>query len=325
MARILRGKNILERVRRKIKDETYSSFDEINEAQNYIEKYAPFNFLRKSNILGAGLQADTREYDLNLGDVRSIERIWIGTAETTTVGDIEGITLSGSLPVSIQITAHGLTTGRQIIPDSVGGTTELNDNIYKVTVTDANNFTLQGTDSSNFTAWTSGGEVSVYDVDDETWVLMEEAPAQIFEETVQYNTQTNANVNTSTVVVSTTETQSNKTGSQWRYYLKSGDANPFMKMVVTPTPSTTYRIKVDYLKAPIEITEDVVPDVPVPYYDSLILIASAYILERSENQADLGLSARYFARGQSELFRLLNDTHRNRTGSVDRPLAPWKI
>jgi len=47
----------------------------------------------------------------------------------------------------------------------VVGTTELNDNTYKVTVVDANTFTLDDTDSDNFTAYTSGGTIAWNDYD----------------------------------------------------------------------------------------------------------------------------------------------------------------
>lgn len=73
--------------------------------------------------------------------------------------DISGITLSGTDPVSIEVTAHGLTTGDYVLIQSVSGTTELNDKYWFVTRTDADNFTLTGTDSSNFSAYSSGGTV----------------------------------------------------------------------------------------------------------------------------------------------------------------------
>jgi len=72
--------------------------------------------------------------------------------------DIEGITLSGSNPVSVQITGHTFTTGDFIKFADIVGTTELNGNSYIVTVTDADNFTLDGTDSSMFSAYVSAGK-----------------------------------------------------------------------------------------------------------------------------------------------------------------------
>ena len=76
-----------------------------------------------------------------------------------TQGTITGITLDGSNVVSIAMTAHGLRTGNTAKFASVGGTTELNGNVYVITSTGTNSFTLDGTDSSNFSAWTSGGAI----------------------------------------------------------------------------------------------------------------------------------------------------------------------
>jgi hypothetical protein len=321
---IRRGKQILQEVRRKISDESYASFSEINEAHRKILSKAPYNILRKSEIIGYGLYDDTKEYDLNIANIRSIERIWIAGSSTTDVGDIEGITLSGTDPVSVQITAHGLTDGRQVIFDNVGGTTELEDNTYKITKTDANNFTLNGTSSSNFTAWTSGGDVAVWDVDDGSWDLMTEVPALSFNTAVKNNTYQTANVTTGTVVVTTTEVQYNRVTTGWAYYLKGGDSSPFMKMVVTPTPQTTYKLKIDYLKVPSDITEEIVPDVPPFYDDMLTNLAASYILDGKDDQASQIKAAKYLKRYREMAMYLLNDLHRNRTGGVDRPAAPWK-
>lgn len=70
---------------------------------------------------------------------------------------IEGITLSGTDPISVNITGHNWLSGDEMKFWGVGGATELNGNSYTVTKTDADNFTLNSTDSSNFTAWTSAG------------------------------------------------------------------------------------------------------------------------------------------------------------------------
>jgi hypothetical protein len=320
---ILKGKDLLDKVRRKIKDATYGSFDEINEAQAIIAKQASFWWMRKSNIVGAGLEADTKEYSLNLSDVRAIENIWIAASSTTSVGDIEGITLSGTDPVSIQITAHGLTTGRQILPEDIVGTTELNDNIYRVTKTDADNFTLDGTDSSNFTAYVSGGTVVKYDITDLTWELMTEAPSQLFEQDVIDNTDITYTTTSGVTTISTNSTDTTRSDVKWSYYLKGNDA-PFGKFVVSPTPSKAYKIKVDYLRLPVEITENVKPDIPTAYHDILVELASGLILERSSNQADINLGDRYTNRSTRQLLLLVMDSQKNRGGSVDRPPAPWK-
>jgi len=322
---ILRGKNILDRVRRKIKNSNYSSYQEINEAQAWIAAQTPFNWLRKSNILGSGLVASTKEYDLNLGSVRSIQTMWIAASDTTSVGDIEGITLTSTDPVSVKITAHGLASGRQVIFDSVGGTTELEDNTYKITVTDVDNFTLIGTDSSDFTAWTSGGDVASWDIDDGTWDLMTESPGELFETRVKETSNQVNNVNNNTVQVTTTELDSNRTTAKWTYYLKSGDSNPFMKFVVSPTPSKTYKLKIDYIRDVNEISEETIPDTPVAHIDALVFLAAGYILETSDKKEDVIRGLRYIKRAEKDVQLIMQDSHRNRSGGIDRPLSPWKV
>lgn len=321
---IFTGKKILDRVRRKIKTDDYGSYDEINEAQSWIANETAFNWLRKDNILGSGLVADTKEYDLNLGSVRRICNVYIAKSSSTDLSNaITGITLSGSDPVQITIIAHGLSTGRQGVFSSVVGTTELNDNTYKITKVDANNFTLQGTDSSNFTAWTSGGTFASWDIDDGSWDQMVESPPETFEQRVKENTSITSSVSTGTVVTTTTELETQRTLDRWTYKLMGGDSNPFMKMVVSPTPLTTYKIKINYIREVTEITEDVVPDIPVSYIDALVLIASSFILERSNSEQDITLANRYFEKGKSRFLKLVNDSHANRAYGVDRPPAPW--
>lgn len=62
-------------------------------------------------------------------------------------------------PVQLTVVGHGLTTGDYAQVDSVGGMTQLNGKIYKVTVVDVDNITLDGVDGTGFTAYTSGGKV----------------------------------------------------------------------------------------------------------------------------------------------------------------------
>lgn len=71
---------------------------------------------------------------------------------------ISAITLAN--PVSIKIAAHGYTSGDIIRITSIIGTTQLNDRIFRITVTDADNFTLDNMDGTTFTAYASGGVVT---------------------------------------------------------------------------------------------------------------------------------------------------------------------
>lgn len=321
---ILKGKNILDKVRRKIKDEDYASYDEINEAQSEIAKRAPFNWLRKSNILGSGLTSETKEYDLSLGSVRRITALWVSDASTTDLTNpITGITLTGTNPVVITIVSHGLTTGRQVVFSSIAGTTELNDNTYKITSTGTNTFTLDDTVASSFTAWTSGGTCSVWDIDDSGWDLMVEEPPELFEATVKYNTYTTTGVSTGTVITSTNSVITQRSADQFSYMVKSGTSNPFMTIAVSPTPDQTYKIKVDYIKEVTEISEDVVPDIPVSYVDSLVNMAASFILMRSADPNNVRLASDYRNIAERQMLGLVCDSHPNRAGSIDRPKAIW--
>lgn len=62
-------------------------------------------------------------------------------------------------PPSITAVGHGLVTGDHVYLYSIEGMTELNNNSYHITKSDADAFTLTGIDSTNFTAYSSGGYV----------------------------------------------------------------------------------------------------------------------------------------------------------------------
>lgn len=71
---------------------------------------------------------------------------------------IVGVTLSGTDPVSIEVTGHNASTGDDLTLYTVNGITGGIEGDYTITKTDANNFTLDGTDSSDYGgAYTSGG------------------------------------------------------------------------------------------------------------------------------------------------------------------------
>lgn len=71
---------------------------------------------------------------------------------------VAGVTLSGSNPVSIEVTAHGFATGDSIRLAAIAGITPSLADSYDITKTDDNNFTLDSTDSSSYSgSYTSGG------------------------------------------------------------------------------------------------------------------------------------------------------------------------
>jgi len=71
---------------------------------------------------------------------------------------VAGVTLSGSDPVSIEVTGHGFETGDLIRLADINGVTPSLAGNYTITRTDDDNFTLDGTDSSDYSGpYTSGG------------------------------------------------------------------------------------------------------------------------------------------------------------------------
>lgn len=70
----------------------------------------------------------------------------------------KGITgASKANPVQVTAVGHGFTSGDVIQITGVVGMTELNNRMFKITVTGADTFTLDGVDGSAFTVYTSGG------------------------------------------------------------------------------------------------------------------------------------------------------------------------
>ena len=81
----------------------------------------------------------------------------------TLSGIITNVDLTGSTTptptVRVVSTAHGLLSGDFVIINNVVGSTELNGNVYQITLTanQANSFNLVGTDVINFSPYVSGG------------------------------------------------------------------------------------------------------------------------------------------------------------------------
>ena len=71
---------------------------------------------------------------------------------------ITGVTLAN--PCVLTVVGHGRTTGDVVMVASVGGTTQLNDKLFTITVVDANRISLDGVDATGYTAYTSGGTIT---------------------------------------------------------------------------------------------------------------------------------------------------------------------
>jgi len=71
---------------------------------------------------------------------------------------VAGVTLSGTDPVSIEVTGHPFVTGDGVTLAGIADVTPSLAGAYTVTKVDANNFTLNSTDSSDYSgSYTSGG------------------------------------------------------------------------------------------------------------------------------------------------------------------------
>ncbi len=87
-------------------------------------------------------------------DKNSVFQASLATAQCNS---IEGVTLSGSDPVSLNVTAHGFISSETARLVSMVGISPSLDGEYAVTKTDADNLTLNGTDSSDYSeSFTSG-------------------------------------------------------------------------------------------------------------------------------------------------------------------------
>jgi len=71
-------------------------------------------------------------------------------------GPITGIT-NGN-PAVVESMGHGLQTGAILLIEEVDGMTNVNNNVYTITVIDVDHFSLDGVDSSAFPAYTGGGQ-----------------------------------------------------------------------------------------------------------------------------------------------------------------------
>lgn len=108
------------------------------------------------SITSIKLSDVTLDDDLYAFDKDCIFRAALATAQCQA---IEGITLTGTDPVSIELTAHGFITGETARLVSVLGITPSLNGEYVITRTNADNFTLNGTDSSDYTGTFTSGTV----------------------------------------------------------------------------------------------------------------------------------------------------------------------
>lgn len=88
--------------------------------------------------------------------------IWEISLGLTCIATAKTITAATQAnPVQITASAHGFETGDIIMITGAGGMTQLNDKMYRITVTSTDAFTLDGCNGSAFTAFTTGGTATM--------------------------------------------------------------------------------------------------------------------------------------------------------------------
>ena len=101
------------------------------------------------------------------------------------------------------------------------------------------------------------------------------------------------------------------------------DGGPVANVTVTPTPDTAYSTRVDFIARmmPLDINTD--PLTPSDYDDTIALLASGYILERSPEESDRILARNFISRATGQFGGLVADVHANRTAKFDRTPQTW--
>lgn len=108
------------------------------------------------------MTTDSAEMSVNLYVDSSTEistNLITGNKELETSVGVPGLIFKAfqENPCRIFSPQHSLSSGTEIQIFNVIGMTQLNGNIYIITVLDADNFTLNGVDATGFTPWISGG------------------------------------------------------------------------------------------------------------------------------------------------------------------------
>lgn len=75
-------------------------------------------------------------------------------------GQISGV--SQANPAVVQSVGHGLQSGAILLLENIQGMTQLNGQVATITVIDPNSFSLNGVNSTAYSAYTSGGNWSIY-------------------------------------------------------------------------------------------------------------------------------------------------------------------
>ena len=137
------------------------------------------------------------------------------------------------------------------------------------------------------------------------WVELTEVPPSLFE----------------TKVLANLGSDGTATEKSPEFYKLEG--GPVADVTITPTPDTAFTVRVDYIARIMPLSLNVAPLTPVDYDDTIALLASGYILERSPEEAKILLSRNYIARALGQFGGLVGDVHANRTAKFERSLQTW--
>ena len=104
------------------------------------------------------------------------------------------------------------------------------------------------------------------------------------------------------------------------YKLEGG---PVASVTITPTPDSAYPVRVDYIARIMPLDIDTEPLTPVDYDDTIALLASGYILERSEDEIKRVLAQTFISRALGQFGGMVADVHANRTAKLERSPQTW--
>ncbi len=98
---------------------------------------------------------------------------------------------------------------------------------------------------------------------------------------------------------------------------------PVADVTITPTPDTPYTTRVDYIAVILPLDIDTEPLTPADYDDTIALLASGYILERSSEDGDRLLARNYISRATGQFGGMVADVHANRSAKMERTQQIW--
>lgn len=139
------------------------------------------------------------------------------------------------------------------------------------------------------------------------WNPMEEVPEQLFE----VMRKQSANLD-----------GSNRLGTPRFYKIISGPGESY-ELSITPSPQEDHRVRVDYIKSPVEITRDVVPEMPNAYHDVISTMSAGYVLLNKDDPKKVQRGNALVDQALSEANQLVTDSQPNRTLNIDRVVQPW--